>query len=87
MMDLTMTSVFLLLLPIWTALVSAGVDDMWDGLNSKFNLFIFLIKTKKENTSKQHFSKEILWILIWILLWSPQLIDKVWHNINVILIL
>lgn len=43
-----MTSVFLLLLPIWTALVSAGVDDMWDGLNSKFNLFIFLIKTKKK---------------------------------------
>lgn len=55
-----MTSVFLLLLPIWTALVSAGVDDMWDGLNSKFNLFIFLIKTKKKTTSKQHFSKEIL---------------------------
>lgn len=50
-----MTSVFLLLLPIWTALVSAGVDDMWDGLNSKFNLFIFLIKTKKKKHIKAAF--------------------------------
>lgn len=50
-----MSSVFLLLLPIWTALVSAGVDDMWDGLNSKFNLFIFLIKTKKKKHIKAAF--------------------------------
>lgn len=50
-----MTSVFLLLLPIWTALVSAGVDDMWDGLNSKFNLFIFLIKTKKKHIKAAFF--------------------------------
>lgn len=43
-----MSLVFLLLLFIWIALVSVGVDDMWDGLNSKFNLLIFLIKIKKK---------------------------------------
>lgn len=48
MMDLIMILVFLLLLFIWIVLVSVGVDDMWDGLNSKFNLFIFLIKIKKK---------------------------------------
>lgn len=56
-MDLTITPVFLLLLLDWTALVSGGVDDMWDGLNIKFGKHRPLPK-RREDAEKENYKRQ-----------------------------